>query len=181
MTDVSYHTAPLVPRLMYEIKHHGFLATLRTYLRRSVLTLRRLYLVHVWGMDIHPYTLISLKVRLDKTYPRGIHIGEGTNISFDAAILTHDLIRLKHLDTYIGKYCGIGARSIILPGLKVGDHSIVGAGAVVTKDVPAHSIVVGNPARVIRTGIMTGRWGKIIDPGKPVGGETNASAHKSES
>lgn len=43
----------------------------------------------------------------------------------------------------------IGTRAIILPGVKIGSHSIVGAGAVVTKDVPEYSIVGGNPARVI--------------------------------
>jgi maltose O-acetyltransferase len=44
----------------------------------------------------------------------------------------------------------IGARSIILPGVTVGAHSIVGAGSVVTKDVPPWAIVAGNPARLIR-------------------------------
>ncbi len=156
------------------IKKNGILATIRTQLRRTILGTRRLYLVHVWGMDIHPFTLISLKANLDKTFPRGVHVGEGTNISFDAAILTHDLLRLKHEHTYIGKYCGIGARSIILPGLTVGDHSIVAAGSVVTKDVPPHSIVAGNPARVIRTGIMTARWGKLLDQGTSVKDENAA-------
>ena len=50
--------------------------------------------------------------------------------------------------------CGdvwIGARAIILPGCKrIGAHSIIGAGAVVTKDVPDYAIVGGNPARVLR-------------------------------
>ena len=44
----------------------------------------------------------------------------------------------------------IGAGAIILPGLTIGEGSIVGAGAVVTKDVPPHSVVAGNPARVIK-------------------------------
>lgn len=44
----------------------------------------------------------------------------------------------------------VGARSIILPGVTVGAHSIIGAGSVVTKDVPPWSIVGGNPAKVIR-------------------------------
>jgi galactoside O-acetyltransferase len=43
-----------------------------------------------------------------------------------------------------------GADAIILPGVTIGDNSIVGAGSVVTKDVPANVIVVGNPARVLR-------------------------------
>ncbi len=45
----------------------------------------------------------------------------------------------------------IGAGAVVLPGVTVGERAMVGAGAVVTKDVPADSVVVGNPARVIRT------------------------------
>jgi maltose O-acetyltransferase len=44
----------------------------------------------------------------------------------------------------------IGSRAIILPGIFVGHHSVVGAGSVVTKDIPANCLAVGNPARVIR-------------------------------
>jgi maltose O-acetyltransferase len=50
----------------------------------------------------------------------------------------------------IGNDVWIGTRVIILPGVTVGDHAILGAGAVVTKDVPEWAIVGGNPARVIR-------------------------------
>jgi acetyltransferase-like isoleucine patch superfamily enzyme len=51
----------------------------------------------------------------------------------------------------IGDDCFIGARAIILKGVSIGARSIVGAGAVVVKDVPADVVVAGNPARVIRT------------------------------
>lgn len=46
--------------------------------------------------------------------------------------------------------CWIGANAIILPGVIIGENSVVGAGAVVTKSVPARCVVVGNPARVIK-------------------------------
>ena len=45
----------------------------------------------------------------------------------------------------------IGARAIILPGVTIGRGSIIGAGAIVTKDVPPYSIAAGNPARVVKT------------------------------
>lgn len=45
----------------------------------------------------------------------------------------------------------IGARSIVMKGVTIGDGAVVGAGSVVTKDVPANTIVAGNPARVIKT------------------------------
>jgi maltose O-acetyltransferase len=50
----------------------------------------------------------------------------------------------------IGSDVWIGTRAIVLPGVRVGNHVIIGAGAVVTKDVPDWAIVGGNPARVIR-------------------------------
>ena len=50
----------------------------------------------------------------------------------------------------IGKYVAIGEGCIILPGVTVGDHSVIGANAVVTKDVPPYSVVAGNPAKVIK-------------------------------
>ena len=52
--------------------------------------------------------------------------------------------------TIIGNDVWIGARSIILSGVTVGDGAVIGAGAVVTKDVPAYGIVAGNPAKLIR-------------------------------
>ena len=150
------------------VAKYGLLATCRTRLRDVVLMLRRLYLVKVWKMDIHPYTLISLKAKLDRTYPKGIHIDEGSAVSFGAVILSHDHIIGKHTNTYIGKFCQIGAHSFVMPGIKIGDHSIVAAGAIVTKDVPEKTVVAGNPARVIRKNIMTTNWGKLVDRGDKV-------------
>jgi acetyltransferase-like isoleucine patch superfamily enzyme len=51
----------------------------------------------------------------------------------------------------IGDNVWIGTRAIILPGVTIGDHAVIGAGAVVTHDVPARSVAAGNPARVLRT------------------------------
>ena len=51
----------------------------------------------------------------------------------------------------IGDDVWIGMRVTILPGVTVGSHCIIGAGAVVTKDVPDYAIVGGNPARILRT------------------------------
>ena len=50
----------------------------------------------------------------------------------------------------IGNDIWIGANAVILPGVTIGDHSVVAAGAVVTKDVPPHSLVAGIPAKVIK-------------------------------
>lgn len=50
----------------------------------------------------------------------------------------------------IGNDIWIGANAVVLPGVTIGDHSVVAAGAVVTKDVPSHSLVAGVPAKVIK-------------------------------
>ncbi|MGO4440711.1 DapH/DapD/GlmU-related protein [Rhizobium sp. RAF56] len=112
-------------------------------------------------MDIHPTAVLSLSARVDLTYPKGVHIGAHTYVAFDAAILSHDMTRAIKTDTVIGKNCFIGARSIILPGVTIGDGSIVGAGSVVTKDVPAATAVGGNPARIIKSGIEVMEFGRV--------------------
>ncbi len=122
-------------------------------LRDSLIKLRSLYLRHFWGMDIDPTAKFSLSARFDRTYPKGVHVGADSYIAFEAVILTHDYIRRLYCDTHIGRRCFIGARSIILPGVRIGDGCIVGAGSVVTKDIPPGCVVAGNPARIIHSDI----------------------------
>lgn len=111
------------------------------------------------GYDIKFSTIIEGTVLLDKLYPQGIHIGENTLVAGRAVILSHDHCKRVGtnqpylVDTYIGKNCFIAVGAIVLPGVTIGDEVIVGAGAVVTKDVPANSVVAGNPAKIVRTGI----------------------------
>ena len=113
-------------------------------------------------MNIAETARISLGAKLDKTYPRGIHIGDESYVASGALIFSHDYARSLHTNTYIGKQCFIGANAIIMPGLTIGNNVIVGAGAVVTKDVPSGCIVAGNPAKVIQEGIQTMKYGKLI-------------------
>lgn len=76
--------------------------------------------------------------------------------------MAHDFCRLIGGKTVIGKRCFIGLNAIIMCDVKIGDEVIVGAGAVVTKDVPSNCIVAGNPARIIRQNIHTGKYGYLI-------------------
>lgn len=55
-----------------------------------------------------------------------------------------------NMPVHIGKCCWIGAGAIILPSVTIGDNVVIGAGSVVTKDIPSNSVAVGNPCRVIR-------------------------------
>ena len=124
-----------------------------------VCKLHRQLLIHVWKMDIGEGSIISSNAKLDKTNPRGIHIGKYSVVTFGAAILTHDWVNNCHRDVHIGDNCFIGAHSIILPGVTIGDHCIVSAASVVARDVPAGSLVAGNPARVVEKNVETTRYG----------------------
>lgn len=53
-------------------------------------------------------------------------------------------------DVHIGKCVWIGANTVIVPGVTIGENSVIGAGSVVTKDIPANVVAVGNPCRVLR-------------------------------
>lgn len=134
---------------------------LRETARLLVIWLRKKYL-GLYGMHISPSARISFGAKLDKTNGKGIRIGDESFVASGAMILSHDFCRGKHADTIIGKQCFIGVNSVILPGVSIGDNCIVGAGAVVTKDVPANSVVAGNPAKIIKQDVRTGRYGKLI-------------------
>ncbi len=142
-----------------DLRTTGVLPVVRRELRPFFSELRRLYFNKVWGMDIQPGCRISFSAKLDKNNPRGIHICRDSAINFGACVLAHDTVRAMHVDTWIGKECNIGAQSMILPGVTIGDNCVVAAASVVMKDVPSNSIVSGNPGRVIETGVMTGKRG----------------------
>lgn len=55
-----------------------------------------------------------------------------------------------NMPIHIGKNCWLGAGVVVLPGISIGDNSVIGAGSVVTKDVPPNVVAVGNPCRVLR-------------------------------
>ena len=128
---------------------------------KAAMIMHRVYLRTLWRMDIAPNCMISISAKLGKNHPREIHIGSDTIVEFGACILTHDQVRGRGLDTWIGKECQIGARSIVFPGVRIGDNCVVTVGSVVIDDVPPNCVVAGNPARIIERGIKTGRWGAI--------------------
>ncbi len=55
-----------------------------------------------------------------------------------------------NMPIHIGKNCWLGAGVIVLPGVTIGDNVVIGAGSVVTKDIPSNVVAVGNPCRVMR-------------------------------
>lgn len=130
--------------------------------RDSILDVKRWYYTKFFKMNLSSSCRFSLKVNFDKTNPKGIFIGDETYVAFGTVILTHDMSREFHANTKIGKKCFIGANALIMPGVEIGNECIVGAGSVVTKSVPSNTIVAGNPARVLKSGIRTKAYGKLI-------------------
>ncbi len=115
------------------------------------------------------HTLRRMGVRLGKgcriytgnfgSEPWLIRIGDRVCVSNDVAFVNHGLtwpFQEKHdsLTAFgtivIEDNCQIGLGAILLPGVRVGPNSIVGAGSVVSKDIPPDSVAAGNPARVVR-------------------------------
>lgn len=85
-----------------------------------------------------------------------VSIGDNLLLAAFASISdtdSHEVVRgagVRTAAVVIGDDVWIGRASIVLPGVTIGDGAVVGAGSVVTKDVPAHTVVAGSPARVIR-------------------------------
>jgi acetyltransferase-like isoleucine patch superfamily enzyme len=113
--------------------------------------LMRFVQTRIWNMDIHPSARIATSALIDRTWPKGVHIGAGCVIAEEAVLLTHDLTRGIYLDTHVEDGAYIGPRAIILPGVRVGRNAIVSAGAVVVQDVAEGIEVRGNPARQIES------------------------------
>ena len=80
------------------------------------------------------------------------------------ALRDHDI--QYNLPVIIEDHVWIGAGAIILPGVRIGKDSVIGAGSVVTKDIPAGSVAVGNPCRVIRQ--ITEEDDRFFDHGRPI-------------
>lgn len=88
-----------------------------------------------------------------------IYIGSNTMLGPNVTIATagHPILPELREQAYqfnapihIGKNCWLGAGVIVLPGITIGDNSVIGAGSVVTKDIPENVIAVGNPCKILR-------------------------------
>lgn len=88
-----------------------------------------------------------------------IYVGDNTMFGPNVTVATagHPIIpelRAKgyqyNAPVHIGKNCWLGAGVIVLPGITIGDNVVVGAGSIVTKDIPSNAVAVGNPCKVLR-------------------------------
>ncbi|MFC4800048.1 acyltransferase [Neobacillus sp. GCM10023253] len=105
------------------------------------------------GMKVGEKTSFALMVMPDIMFPEKISVGRNTVIGFNTTILAHEyLIKEYRLgDVIIGDEVMVGANSLIMPGVTIGDGAIVSAGTMVHKDVPPGYFVGGNPMQVIYT------------------------------
>jgi len=103
------------------------------------------------GVEIGKGVYISLGAHIDTVGAR-ISIGNHVEIANGSYVLSHTGYQpIKEKDiTIIEDNVRIFVNSVILPGVKIGKNSIVGAGSVVMKDVPPNVVVMGNPARVVK-------------------------------
>jgi maltose O-acetyltransferase len=116
------------------------------------------------GLELGRGTFIARNVYLDPGHPWLITIGDETGLSPGVIVMAHDASMKRHMGytriarVVIGKRVFVGAGAIILPGSRIGDDSIVGAGAVVRGGVPPDSLVIGNPAKVVADVKSVAEW-----------------------
>ena len=106
-----------------------------------------------FGKDVYANFNLTL---VDDTH---IYVGDSTMFAPNVTIATagHPILPSLREEAYqynmpvhIGKNCWIGAGALIMPGVTIGNNTVIGAGSVVTKDIPANVVAVGNPCRVMR-------------------------------
>lgn len=161
----------LLPRLdSYALDFGLMLLHVSTYIPSHLI---RNAIWRAFGLRLGAHSTLHTGVRVFD--PRHIKVGEGTIVGYATFIDGREEVRIgNHTDiasevmiysqehdlsspdfvatgapVQIGDYVFIGPRSIILPGVKIGDGAVVGAGAVVTKDVAPFTIVGGVPAKII--------------------------------
>lgn len=121
----------------------------------------RIQLYRWMGITVGNHCFIGLDTWLDDQFPELVVIEDDVTISFRVTVIVHD--DAKRMDrtqagagdgtvapVVLKRGCYLGAGSLLLPGVTVGEGAVVAAGAVVTRDVPAGTVVGGVPARVIK-------------------------------
>ena len=116
------------------------------------------------GAKVGKNVFIGDYVRLDLNHSDMITIEDGVHIAGDVRLLCHkkDLSHYspevvygmqpyKYGKIHLCKNCAIGTGCLVMPGVTVGEGSVVGAGALVTKDIPAWSLALGSPAKVVKS------------------------------
>lgn len=111
------------------------------------------------GHHVHLGNYVYANFNLTCVDDTHIYIGDNTMIGPNVTLATagHPILPLLrekgyqfNLPIHIGKNCWLGAGVIVLPGVNIGDNSVIGAGSIVTKDIPSNVVAYGSPCKVIR-------------------------------
>lgn len=111
------------------------------------------------GHHVHMGDYVYANFNLTLVDDTHIYIGDYTMLGPNVTLATagHPIapelraqVYQYNVPIHIGKNCWLGAGVIVLPGVTIGDNTVIGAGSVVTKDIPANVVAVGNPCRVLR-------------------------------
>jgi maltose O-acetyltransferase len=116
------------------------------------------------GLELGRGTFVARNVYLDPGHPWLITIGDDAGLSPGTVVIVHDASMQRHMGctriarVVIGNRVFVGVGAIILPGSRIGDDSIVAAGAVVRGDIPPGSLVAGNPAKIVSDVKSMAEW-----------------------
>ena len=117
------------------------------------------YFANWGGHHVHLGSNIYANAGLKLVDDTHIYIGDNTMIGPNVVLATagHPIdpeLRGRglqyNLPVHVGRNCWLGAGVIVMPGISIGDNTVIGAGSVVTKDIPAGVVAVGNPCKVLR-------------------------------
>ncbi len=117
---------------------------------QRIASLLKIQYFRFMGIKIGRNTFISIKANLDVRRGK-IHIGDNVEIAKGTCILSHTGYQevKEGQETVIEDNVKIFIKAVVLPGVRIGENSVVGAGAVVMRDVPPNVLVLGNPAKVV--------------------------------
>ena len=111
------------------------------------------------GKHVHFGKNVYANFNLTMVDDSHIYVGDNTMIGPNATIATagqsidpalRDVQAQFNIEVHIGRNVWIGGGCVLLPGVSIGDNTVIGAGSIVTKDIPANVVAYGNPCRVIR-------------------------------
>ena len=111
------------------------------------------------GRNVHFGSHIYANFHLTLVDDTHIYVGDYTMFGPNVTVCTagHPILPALREQSYqynapvrIGRNCWIGAGAVLLPGITIGDNTVIGGGSVVTRDIPANVVAVGNPCRVLR-------------------------------
>ena len=111
------------------------------------------------GKHVHFGKCVYANFNLTAVDDTHIYVGDYTMIGPNVTLATagHPILPELRKEAYqfnmpvhIGKNCWLGAGVIVLPGVTIGDNTVIGAGSVVTKDIPSNVVAIGNPCRILR-------------------------------